>query len=119
MTLFDRLKYKLHTADKKKNTNVSMEHREESSEEPARSVYEDPMHYTENEKQKLVGMLTPREADLFRLLLEGYTLKESAKELSVKYSTANTHMTAIYKKLRVNSRAELIIKYGDIGKSLS
>ncbi len=60
--------------------------------------------------------LTPRELDVFRLLLKGYTLQETANQLSVKYSTANTHMTAIYKKLGVNSRAELIIRYHDFEK---
>ena len=70
---------------------------------------------TEDGRQKKVMSLTPREHDLYLLLLEGFTLKESAKQLSVKYSTANTHMTGIYKKLNVNSRAELIIKYRDIG----
>ncbi len=57
--------------------------------------------------------LTPRELDVFRLLLEGYTLQETADQLGVKYSTVNTHMTAIYKKLGVKSRAELIISYHD------
>ena len=61
-------------------------------------------------------LLTPRERDLFLILLEGYTLKEAAQQLSVKYSTANTHMTGIYKKLNVNSRAELIIRYRDAVK---
>ena len=63
-----------------------------------------------------IALLTPREHELFLLLLEGYTLKESAKQLSIKYSTANTHMTGIYKKLEVNSRAELIIRYRDAVK---
>lgn len=68
------------------------------------------------ELSERLSLLTPRERDLFLLLLEGYTLKESAKQLSVKYSTANTHMTGIYKKLNVNSRAELIIRYRDAVK---
>ncbi|NCB62468.1 MAG: LuxR family transcriptional regulator [Clostridia bacterium] len=67
------------------------------------------------EAQQPLG-LTPRERDVFRLLLEGYTLQETADQLGVKYSTANTHMTAIYKKLGVNTRAELIIRYRDFGK---
>lgn len=62
-------------------------------------------------RQSRVNLLTPREYDLYLLLLEGFTLKECAKQLSIKYSTANTHMTSIYKKLGVNSRAELIINY--------
>lgn len=61
-----------------------------------------------------VTQLTPREHDLYLLLLEGFTLKESAKQLSIKYSTANTHMTGIYKKLGIKSRAELIINYRDV-----
>ncbi|NLO10038.1 MAG: helix-turn-helix transcriptional regulator [Clostridiales bacterium] len=111
MALFDRLKTMLRTEGRTSDTDVSLESRKKSSKELARSVYEGSKDDTEKEKQNLVSMLTPREADLFNLLLEGYTLKESAKELSIKYSTANTHMTAIYKKLKVNSRAELIIKY--------
>jgi len=66
---------------------------------------------TLDDKQKKVVLMTPREHELYLLLLEGFTLKESAKQLSIKYSTVNTHMTAIYKKLGVNTRAELIINY--------
>ena len=69
---------------------------------------------SENDRQMRVEQLTPRERDLFLLLLEGFTLKESAKQLLIKYSTANTHMTSIYKKLGVKSRAELIINYREI-----
>ncbi|MPL99638.1 hypothetical protein SDC9_45856 [bioreactor metagenome] len=68
-----------------------------------------------DERLRRLAFLTPREHELFLLLLEGYTLKESAKRLSVKYSTANTHMTGVYKKLNVNTRAELIIHYRDTG----
>ena len=60
--------------------------------------------------------LTPRETEVFRLLLEGYTLQETADRLGVKYATVNTHMTAIYKKLGVSSRAQLIIRYRDFEK---
>ena len=78
-------------------------------------AYEKQASLTDEYRQKRIMSLTPREHDLFLLLLEGFTLKESATQLSVKYSTANTHMTSIYKKLNVNSRAELIIGYHDIG----
>lgn len=68
----------------------------------------------EEKKRERVSRLTPREHELYRLLLEGYTLKESARTLSVQYSTANTHMTSVYKKLGVRSRAELIIHYHNL-----
>ncbi len=74
-------------------------------------AYKKQASLTDEDIQKRILSLTPREHDLFLLLLEGFTLKESAAQLSVKYSTANTHMTSIYKKLDVNSRAELIINY--------
>ncbi len=75
------------------------------------SGYDQKPDMDEAYKQRQIALLTPREQELFLLLLEGYTLKESAQKLSIKYSTANTHMTSIYKKLGVNSRAELIINY--------
>jgi DNA-binding CsgD family transcriptional regulator len=79
--------------------------------------FESPLGITGEEQRERFFRLTPREHELCLLLLEGYTLKESAHRLSVKYSTANTHMTGIYKKLGVKSRAELIIKYrGVLGK---
>jgi Response regulator containing a CheY-like receiver domain and an HTH DNA-binding domain len=68
-----------------------------------------------DEKIKLAESLTPREKDTYLLLLEGYTLKETAKQLEISYSTANTYQTAVYRKLHVKSRAELIINYHDIG----
>lgn len=68
----------------------------------------------DDDSQVRVAQLTPREKDLYLLLLEGFTLKESAKQLGVKYSTANTHITGIYRKLDVKSRAELIINYRGI-----
>ncbi len=63
-----------------------------------------------------LAALTQREREVFRLLVEGYTLRETAQQLGLKYSTVNTHMTGIYRKLGVNSRAELIIRYRDYDK---
>ncbi|HEX2938403.1 MAG TPA: helix-turn-helix transcriptional regulator [Ruminiclostridium sp.] len=67
------------------------------------------------EKFRLADSLTQRERETFLLLLEGYTLKETAGRLGIGYSTANTYQTAVYRKLHVNSRAKLIINYMDIG----
>lgn len=63
------------------------------------------------EKARLAESLTPREKETCQLLLEGYSLKETAGLLGIGYSTANTYQTAIYKKLNVRTRAELIINY--------
>lgn len=56
--------------------------------------------------------LTPRERDVFDLLIKGTKLKDIAVELGVKFSTINTHQKKVYKKLGVNSRAECILRYG-------
>lgn len=69
---------------------------------------------SDNEKAKNVESLTPRERETILILLEGYSLKEAAEQMGISYSTANTYQTAIYKKLHINSRAELIINYRDI-----
>lgn len=69
--------------------------------------------FVDKEKIERIASLTQREKDVYRILLEGYTLKEAAKQVGIKYSTANTYMTGLYKKLGVNSRAELIINYKD------
>lgn len=68
------------------------------------------------EKSSLVEILTPQETDIFLLLLEGFNIKETARQLGTRYSTANTCQMAICRKLHVYSCAELIINYRDIGK---
>lgn len=59
----------------------------------------------DSEKKERISGLTKREH------IEGYTLRETAARLKIAYSTANTHQMAIYKKLGVNSKAELIINF--------
>ena len=71
----------------------------------------------DSEKLGCISNLTPREKETYLLLLKGYTLKEVAEQLGIKYSTVNTYMTALYKKLFVNSRAELIINYRNLEES--
>ncbi len=66
------------------------------------------------ERDERLLALTRRERELLLLLLDGCTLKEAAGALSVQYSTANTHMTSLYKKLGVTSRPELIIQYREL-----
>lgn len=63
--------------------------------------------------------LTPREARVCELLLQGHTLRQSAAELGIAYSTANTYQTAAYRKLGISSRAELMIRFRDCMDDLS
>ncbi len=110
MVLFGQLK-KLITSAKRQTDEKDAAAADRMATNSGTTFFEGTSEITEEEKRKRVSELTPREHELLCLLLEGFTLKESAEQLSIKYSTANTHMTGIYRKLCVKPRAELIIKY--------
>lgn len=62
-------------------------------------------------RNEIFNTLTAKEFEVFNFLIEGYTMKETSKLLNVKYSTINSHTKSIYKKLGVNSRSQLIIRF--------
>lgn len=52
--------------------------------------------------------LTPREAEVLRLMTEGKKTSEICEKLCISSSTLKKHANNIYKKMNVNSRIELI-----------
>lgn len=58
--------------------------------------------------------LSPREKQVVLLLLRGMTLRQVAPELGLTFSTVSTYSKNIYKKLGINSRAELFLLFGNI-----
>jgi len=52
-------------------------------------------------------VLTPREADVLKLLQDGGTNAQIAHELSIGVETVRTHARNIYRKLGISSRREL------------
>jgi len=50
--------------------------------------------------------LTPRESEVLTFLSKGFTIKEIANLMSIKWFTVNDHIKSIYKKLNVSSRSE-------------
>jgi DNA-binding CsgD family transcriptional regulator len=54
---------------------------------------------------------TDREKEVCRLLLDGYTLRQIASILKLAYPTVNTYYTSIYRKLNINSKAELLLHF--------
>ena len=72
------------------------------------------MPEVDSEKLDRVKALSPREYEAYLILLEGFTLRYAAEHMGIKYPTANTYVNAIYRKLGVASRAQLIINYRDV-----
>jgi DNA-binding CsgD family transcriptional regulator len=57
--------------------------------------------------------LTPREKELFTLLRTDMSPKEIFSELKISRGTYNFHSTNLYRKLGIQSRTELMVKYSE------
>src|SRR5688500_12263251 len=72
-------------------------------------------HYAANKPVPLVDKpldherLTPRESEVLTYLSKGFTIKEIASLMGIKWFTVNDHIKSIYKKLNVSSRAEAAV----------
>ena len=53
--------------------------------------------------------LTPRETEVLTYLSKGFTIKEIASLMGIRWFTVNDHIKSIYKKLNVSSRAEAAV----------
>lgn len=67
---------------------------------------------TPNEKQiHDVNLLTPREQEIFHLLVQGLSNKLIAKQLDIVESTVKVHVKSIFKKLNFQSRMQMTVWY--------
>jgi len=57
-----------------------------------------------------IRKLTPHEARLLGLLVDGHNLKTAAAEIGVTRATVAWHMRSIYEKLQVHSQSEAVAK---------
>lgn len=60
-----------------------------------------------------INRLSKREKEVLRLLLQGKSNKQIARELGITEPTVESHLTNIYRTLDVASRAELLAKLGN------
>jgi len=60
--------------------------------------------------------LSPREKELFDLLINGVSPKDIAYKLNLKPSTVDYYRTNLYNKLGIHSIQELLVKYSTNGK---
>ncbi|MFQ5923286.1 MAG: protein kinase, partial [Anaerolineales bacterium] len=60
--------------------------------------------------RSLVELLTPREQEVLRLMIDGRSNREIADELVIEVSTVKWYTRQIYRKLNVRSRVQAIVK---------
>lgn len=63
--------------------------------------------------------LTPRQIDIFRLLIQGLSNKEICRRAQLAEPTVKIHVRAILRALNVQSRAQVIAKVGQLGLGIS
>ena len=56
--------------------------------------------------------LTPREKQIFTYMLTDMSVKQIMIELEISKGTLNFHTANLYRKLEIQSRTELLVKYG-------
>jgi two-component system uhpT operon response regulator UhpA len=56
--------------------------------------------------------LTPREKQIFSFMLTDMSIKQIMIELEISKGTLNFHTANLYRKLEIQSRTELLVKYG-------
>ncbi|MEP1445774.1 MAG: response regulator transcription factor [Paraglaciecola sp.] len=65
---------------------------------------------------KLVGELTPKQFQVLKLLQDGLLNKQIAYDLSITEATVKAHISAVFRKLNVNTRTQavLLLKHLDV-----
>jgi DNA-binding NarL/FixJ family response regulator len=64
--------------------------------------------------QDATDPLSPRQAQIVALVARGYVNKQIAAELCVSEGTVATHVRRIFLKLRVETRAAMVLRYAQI-----
>ncbi|WP_295801475.1 response regulator transcription factor [uncultured Microbulbifer sp.] len=64
---------------------------------------------TENEVADVIATLTPQQFRVATMLAEGLLNKQIAYEMQVTEATVKAHLTALFRKLEVNSRTQAVL----------
>ncbi len=62
--------------------------------------------------------LTPRQADVLRMLVDGQSNKAIARALELAPSTVKTHVEAIFERLHVSTRTQAVVAAARLGLKL-
>jgi len=63
--------------------------------------------------------LSPRQADVLRLLIEGQPNKLICRALDLSESTVKTHLAAVFRRLEVNTRTQAVLAAARLGLRLT
>jgi len=66
-------------------------------------------------QQPLIEPLTERELEVLRLLTDGLSNQEIARQLVIALGTAKTHTASLYRKLDVASRTQAVARARELG----
>ena len=58
----------------------------------------------------MANILTPREKEIFMLLIDNFTTKDIAKKLKISEKTVRNHISNVMQKLGVNGRASAVVE---------
>ncbi|MBR2678544.1 MAG: response regulator transcription factor [Bacilli bacterium] len=56
------------------------------------------------------NILTPREKEIFNLLIDNYSTKEISEKLEISEKTVRNHISNVMQKLGVNGRASAVVE---------
>lgn len=56
------------------------------------------------------NILTPREKEIYMLLIDNYTTKSIANELKISEKTVRNHISNVMQKLSVKGRAQAVVE---------
>jgi DNA-binding NarL/FixJ family response regulator len=71
------------------------------------------VHVSTSSADKFEGLgLTPREKEVCSLLLKSLSIRQIAGELGLQFSTVNGYYRSLYRKLGINSKGELFMRFG-------
>jgi RNA polymerase sigma factor (sigma-70 family) len=73
----------------------------------SKPIIEDYVRRVESEPRSF-DRLTPRQREVLRLIADGRTTKEIARELNISIKTVETHRAQVMKELRVHDVAGLV-----------
>lgn len=68
----------------------------------------DQLQHPAGSSEDPYGTLTPREREVFHLVIEGKTTKEIARALGISLKTADNHRSRVLAKLNLHNTAELV-----------